>query len=528
MLKLKITLIQRIRGTIAFLLSLTVLVGACTAWVVLGVNQDAQRLTRTELRQLLEMMEAQKSFDGMRRAEKDISIDLMMRMNRVPQRMREWRENADRALQRLHSVAETAGDTKTREKMTQALQSCQTYVDGISKVVARIQSQQILDQVFYEEEIQPYLAAAEATEGRIHEVIQQSSSVAVEVGNEVQTAVGSLLTVVGLGVVASLMVGSWMGYILLRRIRLPLQELTTGIARVRAGDLRQRVAVFSSDELGQMAADFNAMTDAMGRMMEEIQLTAESVSAASVQITGGNNDLSKRTEQAAANLQEAAASLTLLTGNVEHAAESARQANQIASTTASAAEQGGDLVQRAVQSMQGIQSSSARIAEITGVIDSIAFQTNILALNAAVEAARAGEQGKGFAVVAGEVRLLARRAADAAREIRVLIESSRGEVEQGAQLVRDAGSAMAQIVRQVSDVSRTVGAITRDTGSQAVGIGEVNRSMGQLEQMTQQNAALVEQAAAASASLQEQAHRLADVLSGFRLKSAEPVLRLAA
>lgn len=528
MLKVKLTLIQRIRGTIAFLLTLTIIVGACTAWVVVGINQDAQRLTNTELRQLLDMMEVQKSFDGMRRAEKDISIDLMMRMNRVPQRIQEWHQNADRTLQRLQGVVRAASDIKTRERMAQALQSCQAYVDGMGKVVARIQSQEILDQVFYEEEIQPHLAAAEATGVRVSEVIQQSRGLAVDVGNEVQSAVASLLTLVGAGVVASLVVGSWMGYILLRRIRLPLQELTTGIARVRAGDLRQRVAVLSSDELGTMAEDFNAMTDAMSRMMHEVQLTAESVSAASVQITGGNNDLSKRTEQAAANLQEATASLTLLTGNVEHAAESAREAHQIASTTATAAENGGDLVQRAVQSMQGIQSSSARIAEITGVIDGIAFQTNILALNAAVEAARAGEQGKGFAVVAGEVRLLALRAADAAREIRVLIDSSRGEVEQGAQLVRDAGSAMAQIVQQVADVRRTVGTITRDTGSQATGISEVNRSMDELERMTQQNAALVEQAAAASASLQDQAQRLADVLGNFRIQSAGPVLRLAA
>jgi methyl-accepting chemotaxis protein len=267
------------------------------------------------------------------------------------------------------------------------------------------------------------------------------------------------------------------------------------------------------------------MVDSLQSMVLEVRLAADSITGASSQIANGNLDLSTRTERAAASLQQAAASLDALTGTVRKMAESAHAASQIASSAASSAGQGGDLVQQVVRSMAGIQASSSRIADITAVIDSIAFQTNILALNAAVEAARAGEQGRGFAVVAGEVRALAQRSAEAAREIRGLIEASRSQVETGSRLVQDAGSAMAQIVRQVAEVSHMIQAITRDASEQSNGIGGVNQSMGQLEQMTQQNAALVEEAAAAAASLREQADRMAGVMRMFVVsRDPQPLL----
>ncbi|MEQ1659674.1 MAG: methyl-accepting chemotaxis protein, partial [Hylemonella sp.] len=282
------------------------------------------------------------------------------------------------------------------------------------------------------------------------------------------------------------------------------------------------------DELGRMSHDFNGMVDALQAMVLDVRLAADSITGASAQIASGNLDLSSRTEQAAASLQQAAASLDALTATVRTMAESARSASHMASAAASSAGQGGELVQQVVHSMQGIQASSSRIADITAVIDGIAFQTNILALNAAVEAARAGEQGRGFAVVAGEVRLLAQRSAEAAREIRGLIDASRAEVAAGSRQVEDAGRAMAQIVQQVAEVSRMIQAITQDASVQSNEIGGVNQSMGQLEQMTQQNAALVEQAAAASASLKDQADRMAGVMRRFVVNRERQPLLLTA
>jgi len=318
-----------------------------------------------------------------------------------------------------------------------------------------------------------------------------------------------LTWMVRIGLLFAVSSGVVLGLMLLARIRQPLTQLTEGISRVKSGDLSLAVPVLSQDELGRMSHDFNDMVDSLKSMVSEVRLAADSILGASSQIASGNIDLSTRTEQAAANLQQATASLTALTGTVRQTAESARSANQIASSASTFAGQGGKLVLQVVSSMEGIKASSTRIADIIAVIDGIAFQTNILALNAAVEAARAGEQGRGFAVVASEVRSLAQRSAEAAREIKSLIEASHSEVETGSRLVQDAGVTMTQIVSQVTEVSRMIHTITQDASAQSGEIAGVNQSMGQLEQMTQQNAALVEQAAAASASLKEQDDRMA-------------------
>jgi methyl-accepting chemotaxis protein len=264
-----------------------------------------------------------------------------------------------------------------------------------------------------------------------------------------------------------------------------------------------------------MSDDFNQMTDSLTSMVTEVRQAADSITGASSQIASGNLDLSNRTEHAAASLQHAAASLDALSGTVRKTAEASHAANDIAKSAATSAGQGRDLVLQVVSRMDGIQASSNRISDITSVIDGIAFQTNILALNAAVEAARAGEQGRGFAVVAGEVRSLAQRSAEAAREIKALIENSREEVTAGSQVAHDAGASMSRIVSQVAEVSAMIQTITQDANTQSGEISDVNKAMSELEQMTQQNAALVEQAAAASASLQEQADKMVEVMGMF-------------
>jgi len=298
-----------------------------------------------------------------------------------------------------------------------------------------------------------------------------------------------------------------------------LRELVQRVAR---GDLRMAAG------LGTPAGD--SLHAAVGQMVQRladtvgtIRLASDSIAQATQEIASGNQDLSGRTEHTASNLQQAAASMEQLVGTVRQSAEAARTADTLAATATQAAERGGERVGRVVHNMREINEASRKIIDIIAVIDSLAFQTNILALNAAVEAARAGEQGRGFAVVAGEVRTLAQRSATAAREIKSLITASTDKVDVGTQLVEDAGSAMQEIVAGVCRVNQIINEISRAAAAQSTGLGEVNHSVGRLDEMTQQNAALVEQSAAAAESLREQAHRLAASVAVFHLDAAAPV-----
>src|SRR5439155_19135741 len=262
----------------------------------------------------------------------------------------------------------------------------------------------------------------------------------------------------------------------------------------------------------------SAMQASLRQIVGQVRASTDSISTASAEIATGNQDLSARTEQTASNLQQAASSMEQLTGTVKQSADSARQADRLASSAAEVAARGGQVVSQVVSTMNDINASSKKIADIIGVIDGIAFQTNILALNAAVEAARAGEQGRGFAVVAGEVRNLAQRSAEAAKEIKALIGASVDKVDSGSRLVADAGKTMQEIVSSVQRVADIIGEITAASSEQSDGIGQVNQSVVQLDQMTQQNASLVEESAAAAESLKEQALRLAQVVGAFRLE----------
>jgi methyl-accepting chemotaxis protein len=304
---------------------------------------------------------------------------------------------------------------------------------------------------------------------------------------------------------------------LVRSIRQPLQESIRVAGAIAEGDLTQRIATDRRDEFGSLMRALQHMNESLGRVVGNVRASTDSISTASAEIATGNTDLSSRTEQTASNLQQAASSMEQLTGTVRQSADSARQANQLASSAAEVAQRGGSVVAQVVSTMDEINASSKKISDIIGVIDGIAFQTNILALNAAVEAARAGEQGRGFAVVAGEVRSLAQRSAEAAREIKGLIGSSVDKVEAGSRLVADAGATMSEIVGSVQRVTDIIGEITAASSEQSDGIGQINSAVTQLDQMTQQNAALVEESAAAAESLREQANRLAEVVSVFRV-----------
>jgi methyl-accepting chemotaxis protein len=297
-----------------------------------------------------------------------------------------------------------------------------------------------------------------------------------------------------------------------------LRELMQRIADGDLGAADADAQAVREAHPASLRAAVTAMVHRLNDTVSQIRQATDSISTASGEIASGNLDLSTRTENTASNLQQTASAMEQLTGTVHQSTESARQANQLALTATAAAERGGGIVQQVVSNMDQINVASRKINEIIGVIDGIAFQTNILALNAAVEAARAGEQGRGFAVVAGEVRSLAQRSADAAKEIKTLIQVSAEKVEGGSKLVQDAGSAMQDIVTGVRRVTDIIGEISTAAGEQSGGIDNVNQSVAQLDQMTQQNAALVEESAAAAASLREQATLLASAVAVFRLK----------
>ena len=308
-------------------------------------------------------------------------------------------------------------------------------------------------------------------------------------------------------------------YVLTQRfITRPLHDAADAMARVADGDLSVEASQERGDEVGSLFASLHAMVAKLRQTVGGVRASAESIQIASSEVATGNADLSVRTEQAASSLQETASSMEQLTGTVQQSANAASLANQLASSASAVAQRGGDVIGQVVSTMDEINASSKRIADIIGVIDGIAFQTNILALNAAVEAARAGEQGRGFAVVAGEVRLLAQRSAQAAKEIKGLIGTSVGKVEVGSKLVQDAGTTMQEIVASVQRVSDVIGEITGAAGEQSGGIGQINTAVNQLDQMTQQNAALVEQGAAAAKSLKDQTELLLRLVSTFRLE----------
>ncbi|WP_370680401.1 methyl-accepting chemotaxis protein [Comamonas sp. GB3 AK4-5] len=300
----------------------------------------------------------------------------------------------------------------------------------------------------------------------------------------------------------------------------PLEAVRRMALAIAKGDLSQQIRVEGKDEVADLQNALKEMRHSLNHMVGQVRDASGNIGTASQEIATGNSDLSSRTEQTAGNLQQTVASLMQLTSTVQQTASSSQLANQLASSASDTASRGGAIVQQAVQSMQDISASSRKIGDIIGLIDSIAFQTNILALNAAVEAARAGEQGRGFAVVAGEVRSLAGRSAEAANEIKRLIQTSVTAVDGGVRHVEEAGKTMQEMVDGVRRVGDIIGEITAATSEQSAGIGQLNQAVGDIDRMTQQNAALVEEASAAADSLRDQAARLSQVVSQFHLDQA--------
>ena len=315
----------------------------------------------------------------------------------------------------------------------------------------------------------------------------------------------------------ALALGAFLAWRLTVGIVRPLGEAVSVAETVAAGNLGSRIEVQSRDETGQLMHALKEMNQSLARVVGEVRNGTDTIATASSQIASGNQDLSSRTEEQASSLEETAASMEELTSTVKQNADNARQANQLAVSASEVAVRGGSVVNQVVDTMGSINASSRKIVDIIGVIDGIAFQTNILALNAAVEAARAGEQGRGFAVVASEVRNLAQRSAAAAKEIKTLIGDSVEKVEEGSKQVAEAGRTMEEIVDSVKRVTDIMGEITAASQEQTLGIEQISQAITQMDHVTQQNAALVEEAAAAAGSLQDQATNLVQTVSVFRL-----------
>jgi methyl-accepting chemotaxis protein len=399
--------------------------------------------------------------------------------------------------------------------LAEVVQKRQAYVAARTQVFALQDKEQ--SERLARERMRPLLADYNAALGELVKHQTQVYDVSNTRVDEVVNTTRTLLVALGL---ATLALGALLAWRLTRGITLPLRRAVDVAHAVARGDLSTRVQVTRRDETGELMAALKTMTDNLNALVTRVRGGADAIAGVAGEVAAGNHDLSARTEQQAGSLEESASSMDELTAAVKRNADSARQANALARTASDVAVRGGEAVAQVVGTMGAIEASARKIVDIIGVIDGIAFQTNILALNAAVEAARAGEQGRGFAVVAGEVRTLAQRSAAAAREIKSLIDDSVGKVDTGTRLVGQAGATMQEVVASVRQVTTIMGEIAVASGEQSTGIEQVSLAITEMDTVTQQNAALVEQAAAATASMQEQAHSLAAAVGVFRLERA--------
>jgi methyl-accepting chemotaxis protein len=352
--------------------------------------------------------------------------------------------------------------------------------------------------------------------GALDSLVAYEGEQAAQAATDAETLSASArASMIALGSVAVLL-GAFVAWIITRSITQPINAAVSVAETVASGDLSSHIVVNSSDETGRLLGALKAMNTSLLGVVAQVRNGTDAISTASSEIAAGNLDLSSRTEEQASSLEETASAMEELTSTVKQNADNARQANQLAKSASEVAVRGGSIVSQVVDTMGTINESSKKIVDIIGVIDGIAFQTNILALNAAVEAARAGEQGRGFAVVATEVRNLAHRSASAAKEIKELIAASVANVDTGSRLVNEAGQTMGDIVDSIVRVTDIMGEITSATHEQTIGIEQINMAIAQMDEVTQQNAALVEEAAAASQSMQEQAGELAHVVGFFK------------
>jgi len=505
----RFTIHTRMRGAVLLVLALFLLVGATA---IVGGSR-LKVLNRDGVARALEQQQAIGELRGalgdVRRLEKDMVIDYE---NGIA--VLKAREAWEVAIGRTRKALETLKDGAL---VRQSLDHLDAYAKASQPVLQQVQNGAFDTAKVADRMLGKAKEHVVAVEQAVAEISKGVAAQALAAQREFDEAM--LLTLYAFAAVLAVAVLLVVPLTLLNAASIvdPIRAARRAAQIIAEGDLTQPIDVQGHDESAELLRALAQMQESLRTLVGQVRSTSDSIGTASAEIATGNQDLSQRTEQTASNLQQAASSMEQLTGTVKQSADSARQANQLASSAAEVAQRGGVVVAQVVSTMDEINASSKKISDIIGVIDGIAFQTNILALNAAVEAARAGEQGRGFAVVASEVRSLAQRSAEAAREIKALIGASVEKVEGGSRLVADAGATMNEIVNSVKRVSDIIGEITAASAEQSDGIGQINGSVTQLDQMTQQNAALVEESAAAAESLKEQTATLAEAVAAFRL-----------
>ncbi|HSW07201.1 methyl-accepting chemotaxis protein [Aquabacterium sp.] len=512
------TIRLRMLGAIGMVVLLLVMVGGAGLIGMFRIQSLSDQVSQQTLTVNTHMASLGEQIAYLRRHEKDLIINYE-KAEAITALKAKWQASLKLTLAEVKSLGD-AEHGLDRAAIEQVGKQVQGYATAFEPVLKQIEASAYDSATTISKVSAKAAAMMQAAEQGLASLRQANAKLADAAREDMRASVNRTLATFGAALAAAILLVVPLTLINSASILRPMRQANELARAIASGDLTHPVNDQGRDESADLLRSLNAMQDYLRKLVGQIRASADSIQTASAEVASGNTDLSQRTEQAASNLQQTASSMEQLTGTVRQSADAASQANQLASSASAVAQRGGSVVSQVVATMNDINTSSKKIADIIGVIDGIAFQTNILALNAAVEAARAGEQGRGFAVVAGEVRSLAQRSAEAAREIKTLIGASVERVESGARLVQDAGSTMTEIVASVQRVSDIIGEITAASSEQSSGIGQINGAVVQLDQMTQQNAALVEESAAAAESLKEQAHRLADAVGVFKLEQS--------